>query len=88
MRKQGPQKYCLACCRKIPLMAHRCPYCREEGQTVHGRLFLILLFIGFLMLLAHFGMKENINTSIEEWQEQQVKGTSNRELVETLKGVL
>ena len=38
-------KRCLSCMKKIPLMAGRCPYCRDDNQGVHGRFFLLLLIL-------------------------------------------
>ena len=46
-------KLCLACMRRVPLLAGRCPYCRDENQGVHGRIILILLSVGIVFLLAH-----------------------------------
>jgi len=47
-------KLCLNCMSKIPLMAGRCPYCRDERQGVHGRIVIVLLFIAGVMALAHY----------------------------------
>jgi hypothetical protein len=39
--------------RRVPLLAGRCPYCRDENQGVYGRIILILLSIVIVFLLAH-----------------------------------
>lgn len=43
-------------------MAHRCPYCREEGKEVHGRLILIILLIIGLWFAANRCNKNDATT--------------------------
>jgi len=47
-------KLCLACMRRVPLLAGRCPYCRDEDQGVHGRIVLLILFIIGIVISAHY----------------------------------
>ena len=46
--------------KKIPLMAHKCPYCREEGKEVNGRLILVILLILVLWFVASHSKKDNV----------------------------
>ena len=47
-------KMCLSCMRKIPLLAGRCPYCRDDDQSTYGRIILLLIFIVGVFLLANY----------------------------------
>jgi hypothetical protein len=38
--------------RKIPVLAGRCPYCIKDGQSVLGRLILLLIAVIALIVLA------------------------------------
>jgi len=52
-------KLCLSCMRKIPLMAGRCPYCRDDDQGVHGRFLLLLLLIVGVVIYVNFFMEDD-----------------------------
>lgn len=45
-------KLCLSCMRRIPTLASRCPHCIKDGQSVLGRLILLLIAVIALILLA------------------------------------
>lgn len=45
-------KLCLSCFSKIPVFASKCPNCIEKGQSVTGRIFLVLLAMGGLYMAA------------------------------------
>lgn len=47
------EKYCFSCMRKIPILAGRCPYCRENGQTVHGRMLIIIIIIAVIIFAVY-----------------------------------
>jgi len=70
------KKLCLSCMKKVPLFAGRCPYCLDENQGVHGRFFLILIFVVGLMAAAYWYTsepnKQNINHQTTEDIDQQL----------------
>ena len=53
-------KKCFDCMKDIPLLAHRCPYCREGSKEseMYIRIILLIAFIAGLLYLANqYGQK-------------------------------
>jgi len=63
-------KLCLSCMRKIPLLAGRCPYCRDDRQEVHGR--IILIVIAFIAVFVLVEYKDEVVRFIFSNDQQQV----------------
>jgi hypothetical protein len=56
--------------RKVPLLAGRCPYCRDEDQGVHGRVGLMLALIIGIFFFASY--KEEIFQFVQNKPTKQV----------------
>ena len=63
------KKLCLSCFSKIPILASKCPYCIEKGQSVTGRILLWLLLLGGIYVGAMIYSKHsNYNTTNQIYQ--------------------
>jgi predicted nucleic acid-binding Zn ribbon protein len=49
-------KYCLACMKKIPMLAVRCPYCREDNKQKDSyfMIFVYLILLGGVFLIGAY----------------------------------
>lgn len=81
------EKYCFSCMKKIPLMAHRCPYCREDGKETE--IYIRIIFLAILIVALVFGYKHCYKESVLTNVRSEVKTKKNikKELSKLLKEI-